>query len=115
MQYAPGQTPNVRGGPIASNITSLVYDDVTGALYIGNLGALNIMYANGSVARVDGLKGLPYGEWACGVVWCGAVNRRLTGMVWDGGGVCVCGGWEGGRVPCWLCCLHVTRCSHSCF
>lgn len=64
VQYAPGQSPNVRGGPIASNITSLVFDDVTGALYIGNLGALNIMYANGTVARVDGLKGLPYGRCA---------------------------------------------------
>ncbi len=34
---------NVRGGPIPNNITSLVYDDVTGALYIGSLGGLNVM------------------------------------------------------------------------
>ena len=51
---------NVRGGPIASNVTALVFDEGTGALYIGNNEALNVMYANGTIVRVDGLSGLPY-------------------------------------------------------
>ncbi len=53
---------NVRGGPIAGNITSLAFDDATQTLYIGTPDALNVMYANGSLARVDGLVGLPYGN-----------------------------------------------------
>jgi hypothetical protein len=51
---------NVRGGPIASNVTALVFDDVTGALYIGTPEAMNVMYVNGSIVRMDGLTGLPY-------------------------------------------------------
>ena len=51
---------NVRGGPIASNVTALAYDQLTGVLYIGSPAALNVMYPNGSIARVDGLVGLPY-------------------------------------------------------
>lgn len=50
------------GGAIAANITSLVYDDVTGALYIGTLDVLNVRYPNASIGRVDGFVGLPYGN-----------------------------------------------------
>ena len=52
--------PDEWGGVLSSNITSLAYDDDTGALYVATLDVLNIRYPNSTVERVDGLSGLPY-------------------------------------------------------
>lgn len=49
-----------QGGAVSDEVTSLAADWDTGVVYVGTLSALDVLYANNTLGRVDGYDGLPY-------------------------------------------------------
>jgi hypothetical protein len=54
--------PEGAGGVIDDAITAMVFDDVSGVLYVGNPTCLNVRYPNSTFTRIVGLDGLPYNQ-----------------------------------------------------
>jgi hypothetical protein len=49
-----------QGGAVSDEVTSLATDWDTGAVYVGTLSALDVLYPNNTLGRVDGYGGLPF-------------------------------------------------------
>lgn len=73
------------GGPIDSAVTALAYDDSivgNGTLYIGGAESLNIRDPNGTIWRIDGMRGLPYGNISSLEVQAATSAAPKRGFLW---------------------------------